>query len=247
ALAAAASVGWQALLVICCGLVVSAAYSLPPTRICGRGAVAALVLPACFVAVPYLLAVFAATGGLSAGDLVLLLGLYVGFIGRILLKDFRDVRGDALFGKRTFLVRHGRSATCRTSAVLWVAGSLVILLGVQSPTRTLAGTLLVCLAVSLWLLRVLAVDQGPRRDEAVISAIAVVGRGMMLIVLAHLGMTNASWSATASAAVLIVLTAITMGQAREMFRNGPRKAEVEIPGSVSLAGPQERSPTATTP
>jgi hypothetical protein len=42
-------------------------------------------------------------------------GLYVGFIGRIMLKDFPDVRGDALFGERTFLVRHGWRATCATT------------------------------------------------------------------------------------------------------------------------------------
>ena len=59
-------------------------------------------------------------------DLLLLAGLYAGFIGRIVLKDFRDVRGDALFGKRTFLVRHGRRATCRLSATFLVVGVSVL-------------------------------------------------------------------------------------------------------------------------
>jgi 4-hydroxybenzoate polyprenyltransferase len=47
--------------------------------------------------------------------------------GRILLKDFRDVHGDAMFGKRTFLVRHGRGVTCAVSACCWTAGTAVIL------------------------------------------------------------------------------------------------------------------------
>ena len=61
--------------------------------------------------------------GCALGDLVLLAALYVGFIGRIVLKDFRDVVGDRLFGKRTFLVRHGRGPTCVLSAGCWVAGT----------------------------------------------------------------------------------------------------------------------------
>jgi hypothetical protein len=32
----------------------------------------------------------------------------------------------ALFGKRTFLVRHGRKATCRFAAVGWIAGSTLV-------------------------------------------------------------------------------------------------------------------------
>ena len=63
---------------------------------------------------------------MRAVDLLLLAGLYAGFVGRILLKDFRDVRGDALFGKRTFLVRHGRGATCTLSAIFMTLGVSVL-------------------------------------------------------------------------------------------------------------------------
>ena len=51
------------------------------------------------LAVPYLIGLLAAGGGVHADDLFLLVRLYLGFIGRILFKDFRDVRGDILFGK----------------------------------------------------------------------------------------------------------------------------------------------------
>ena len=85
--------------------------------------VAPLALPACYVAVPYLVGVLSARGHVRVSDLPLLAALYVGFIGRIILKDFRVVRGDALFGKRTFLVRRGRVSTCRVSAALWSAGT----------------------------------------------------------------------------------------------------------------------------
>lgn len=95
ALGASAALRWQAVVVTAAGLAISAGYSLRPVRLADRGAVAAIVLPACYVGVPYLIGIFAARSFVRPGDLFLLAGLYLGFIGRILLKDFRDVRGDA--------------------------------------------------------------------------------------------------------------------------------------------------------
>src|SRR5205085_2049107 len=85
-------------------------YSRRPLRISDRGAVASFLLPVGYVAVPFLVGFFGVGGRLRARDFVLLAGLWVTFVGRILLKDFRDVEGDAMFGKRTYLVRHGRPA-----------------------------------------------------------------------------------------------------------------------------------------
>ena len=124
ALAAVAVAGWigpQALVVVVAGLLVSSAYSWQLSR---RGAVASLVLPALFVAVPFLVGLFEVRTDVRRADLVLLAGLYLGFVGRILLKDFRDLAGDTLYGKRTFLVRHGRRATCLFAAVGWTLGPL---------------------------------------------------------------------------------------------------------------------------
>src|SRR5207245_2835899 len=112
ALAASFLLQWPAPLVVLGGLVFTAAYSLRPVHLARRGVVAPMLLPLGYVAVPYLVGIFAVRNTLSRNDLLVLVGLYAGFIGRIVLKDFRDVRGDALFGKRTFLVRHGRRATC---------------------------------------------------------------------------------------------------------------------------------------
>jgi 4-hydroxybenzoate polyprenyltransferase len=51
--------------------------------------------------------------------------MYVCFMGRILLKDFRDYEGDKKFGKLNFLVRHGPKATCLLAALCWIAGNLI--------------------------------------------------------------------------------------------------------------------------
>ncbi|WP_042382712.1 UbiA family prenyltransferase [Streptacidiphilus melanogenes] len=223
ALASAASLGWGPALTVATGLVVSAAYSLPPVRLSARGAVASLVLPACYVAVPYLVGRLAAPPtARSGGDGLLLAGLYVGFIGRILLKDFRDVLGDALFGKRTFLLRHGRVWTCRFSAVCWTAGAVLLLAGAPHRTGTLVGVTAVHLAVTLWLLHGIARDDHPRREALRISAAAIVGRGLLLALLAHESMPAVHWPGWAQSGMLLALTALTLVQAATMLRHGPR-------------------------
>lgn len=211
----------RAALVVIAGLALSASYSLRPIRIADRGAVASLILPAGYVAVPYLVGIFSARSTVTPRDFALLGGLYIGFIGRILLKDFRDVRGDALFGKRTFLVRYGRRTTCISSGVCWIAGAAT-LVAVRSVTVTLVGGYVACVGIALALLRELAADRGARHDEFVISAIAIIGRGMIVVLIAHLAMRDAHWSVLASSAAIAALVVVTAGQAHNMFRHGPR-------------------------
>jgi hypothetical protein len=52
--------GKKAAVVMAAGLALSAAYSLRPVRVADRGAAASLLLPACYVAVPYLTGVLGA-------------------------------------------------------------------------------------------------------------------------------------------------------------------------------------------
>jgi hypothetical protein len=68
---------------------------------------------------------------------------------------------------------------------------------------------------------VLRTDRGPRRDEAVISAIAIVGRGMLLLLLAHLGMVAAHWPSPGYDAVTAALALVVAWQTTTMFRRGP--------------------------
>ncbi|WP_042364297.1 UbiA family prenyltransferase [Streptacidiphilus neutrinimicus] len=241
ALGSAASLGWGPGLAVAAGLAVSAAYSLPPVRLSARGAVAALVLPACYVAVPYLVGRLAAHPTAHFGDGLLLAGLYVGFVGRILLKDFRDVRGDALFGKRTFLVRHGRVWTCRFSAACWTAGAALLLAGAPHRTGTLVAVTSTLLAVTLWLLHGIARNDHPRREALRISAAAIVGRGLLLVLLAHESLPAVHWPAWAQSGLLQALTVLTLVQAGTMLRHGPR-------GRLALRVPTaEEAPLSPTP
>lgn len=240
ALAASATLRWQAVIVTAAGLVISAGYSLRPVRLADRGAIAAIVLPACYVGVPYLIGIFAARGFVRSDDLLQLAGLYLGFIGRILLKDFRDVRGDALFGKRTFLVRHGRRRTCLFSACCWTAGLIVLLATVHRPTVALAIVYAGCLAGALWLLCRLAAAEGGRRQECLIAAMAIIGRGVVLLLFAHLSMTASGWPGWRYALVIGVLGVLTAGMASSMARHGPITPIITPFGLPAAAAPYGR-------
>jgi 4-hydroxybenzoate polyprenyltransferase len=219
--------GWPVLVVLLSGLLVGAAYSLPPLRLSKRGAVASLALPLNVVGVPYLVGLLAAGGGVRRDDLVLLGGLYAAVIGRLLLKDFRDVRGDALLGKRTFLVRHGRVVTCRVSALLSVLGGGLLLLAVPDRTPSLVAAYVAGLLAVVALLARLSRVSSPREDTVLVGAIAVLGRGLLVTLLAHLSMRPLGWVAWQQAAVLLALAVLTGGLASDLLRHGP-----QVRGSV---------------
>lgn len=211
ALVTAFAVNWRVGAVVTAGLALSTAYSRPPLRLCGRGALASLLLPSGYVAVPFLVGLFSVGPAIGARELVLLAGLYLTFIGRILLKDFRDVRGDEMFGKRTFLVRHGPRRTCGASAAFWVAGSATMLL--LFPWRSLiVAVFAALLACALHGLRRLATTDGDVAQQVVIGAIAQTGRGMGVVLLAHLTMVGKGWDSTAQALVVVVLGLLYAGQ-----------------------------------
>jgi 4-hydroxybenzoate polyprenyltransferase len=236
-LAVSATFGLPAVLLTTTGLAVSAGYSIRPVRLADRGAIASLVLPACYVAVPYLLGRLAAGGAVHSGDLTLLTALYVSFIGRILLKDFRDVRGDELFGKRTFLVRHGARWTCAFSACCWTGGTVLLAVSVRRPTPAFLGAVAVGALAALALLYALARTTSPRSQERYIAAIAVVGRGVILELLAHLSMTDDRWSALDRAAVIGAIFALSAYQTVLMIRRGPisRLTTASVPATPAPA------------
>ena len=233
AIATAAIAGWPSLVVTVAGLSASAAYSLPPLRLAARGAVAALILPAGFVAVPYLVGLLSVRTTITADDALLLVALYLGFIGRILLKDFRDVRGDALFGKRTFLVRHGRRTTCIVSAAFWSLGGALVMAAVRRPTIVFLATTGIGLVAVVVLLRILASERSARRDEALISAIAIVGRTVLVLLLAQIAMTDEDWTAMKANALLAGIAIVMAGAIYEMLIHGPRsKIEMQPRSAV---------------
>lgn len=108
-------------------LMLNYSYSIKPIQISRRGILAPLLLPLAYITLPYSLG-FGITGWeLTRTSWLIMFGLYLQFIGRIILKDYRDVKGDKKHGKITPLLQFGNSAVCIVSG-LSILGSLLIFL-----------------------------------------------------------------------------------------------------------------------
>lgn len=233
ALLLAAWVGRTALAVTVLGLLVASAYSLPPVALSHRGILGPLLLPLCLLAVPFVVGVDAAGGHLDGERLAILGALYAGFVGRLLVKDFRDVRGDALLGKRTFLVRRGRAVTCALSASLWVLGSVALVL-----VPGLSWALVVCwtavLITALAVLVALAHPSDHRRDERLVASLAITGRALVLVLLLHLGLVAQGAPSARAAALMGAVTVALLLSAVHVAVHGPRMRRASIPTSTIL-------------
>ncbi len=216
-------------LVVCGGLLLAAAYSLPPIRLSGRGIVTSVLLPLGYVAVPYLLGAFSVDVTLNRRGVLLLVGLYLGFMGRLVLKDFRDEHGDRMYSKRTMLVRYGRARTCAFGAVFWTAGALVGLLALGAPPVLTAATLAYVAVVLLMLCDIArdvdSRDRGassqrptPNRDVANIASIAVIGRALVYTFVIQMVVETAGWPVGAQALIVAVTALASLGMARECRR-----------------------------
>lgn len=93
-------------------------YSLKPLRLTDRTLASPLVLAFWYTYYPLFLGFWSANRQ-DAYPWLLSIGIFLAFVARMLLKDFRDIRGDKKFGKKTFLIRYGAKATCAASVVLW--------------------------------------------------------------------------------------------------------------------------------
>jgi 4-hydroxybenzoate polyprenyltransferase len=221
ALVVAWSMNWRVGVVVSAGLALNVAYSLPPMRLSGRGVIAVVLLPLGYVALPFLVGAYAAGPTLGTHGLALLAGLYVTFIGRIVLKDFRDVTGDAQFNKRTFLLRHGRQQTCAVSAACWIIGSAALLLIV--PVWSLLSAVFVAyVACAIHGLRLLVRADHAVTEQVIIGAIASVGRGMGITLLAHLTMLDKGWSSGRQDLVYLALAVLVVGMYRAIVRERAR-------------------------
>lgn len=107
-------------------LLLNLQYSFKPLRFSYRGVIAQLLLPLGYVVYPLLLGRIVTGAAWSWLYSVILLALYLQFVARVMLKDFRDVEGDKKYGKLTFLLRHNPSFVTRWSLVSFIGSSIGI-------------------------------------------------------------------------------------------------------------------------
>jgi 4-hydroxybenzoate polyprenyltransferase len=106
--------------------------------------------------------------------------MYLLFVARINLKDFRDRDGDAAYGKPTLLLRYGKTATCVVSAVALLAADVVLLPVLRQHWFVgLAFQVYVAAAAAMLVARWRAHD---RRDEQIAIGIgAGMGNGLLIV------------------------------------------------------------------
>ena len=185
ALGAAIALGRRAVVIVAFSLLIGIAYSLRPVRLSYRTYLAPLALAVAYVAVPYALGAVATGRALRPRDALLLAALYVLFVARIVLKDFRDREGDALYGKPTLLLRFGKDLTCAVSFVALLAGNCLLVAALRpTPGLTLLLELFV-LAIAAMLHR-LRIGADGRAEQVAIGIGARMGNGLLIVVLAWL-------------------------------------------------------------
>jgi 4-hydroxybenzoate polyprenyltransferase len=185
ALAAAFPLGTQGLIIVGSSLALSYAYSVGPIRLSHRWTLAPVALALAYVTLPYALGVAIAGDGWDGRDISLVAGLFILFVARIVLKDFRDRLGDAAFGKPTLLLRLGKRATCLVSVAGAALGTGIMVAGLHAPT-SVAAMLAICGIGIEWMLVRLARTRDPRLEQVAIGIAARAGNGLLILVLAFL-------------------------------------------------------------
>ena len=115
-------ISWRAVLLFIILIIFNYIYSMPPFKISYRGGLAQMLLPMGYVVLPYLLGVLVINEQNLIISPVVMIGLYLIFCARVLLKDFRDVKGDKKYGKNTFLLRHSVKTVTNTSKFVYGLG-----------------------------------------------------------------------------------------------------------------------------
>jgi 4-hydroxybenzoate polyprenyltransferase len=171
-----------AVLILVISIAINVSYSLKPLRFSYRTFLAPLVLGVAYVAVPYSLGLAVIGSRPTSFDLIWIIGLYFMFVGRILLKDFRDRAGDKKYNKPTFLLCFGKKATCLLSASLIAIGGIIICYQVKSQLWLLI-TIICFMASIIYMLRLLYKSKVGKSEQLSIGVGAKMGNGLLIVIL----------------------------------------------------------------
>jgi 4-hydroxybenzoate polyprenyltransferase len=185
ALLAAVPLGAAAIGIVTISLLIGWAYSVGPVRFSYRTYLAPLVLAVAYVLVPYALGLVVAGVPPNRADAWLAGSLFILFIARINLKDFRDREGDARYGKPTVLLRYGKETTCAVSLAALLIANVLLVVALRPPIL-LALMIEALVAFVAYLLLQLRAAQDPHAEQVAIGIAARLGNGLLICVLAWL-------------------------------------------------------------
>jgi 4-hydroxybenzoate polyprenyltransferase len=205
AICAAIPLGGNAVVLIGAALAVSQTYSARPVRLSYRVAGAPLALGVAYVVVPYSLGIVAAAGDLHHAVSPVTGGLFLLFAARIVLKDFRDRTGDALYGKPTILLRYGKTVTCTVSIVALAAADVVLAFDLAPSPLLLVQSFVAAIAWMLWRLW-RASDE--HAEQVAIGIGARMGNGLLLMLLTWLTVTGTGASPASATIVSTVVVVV---------------------------------------
>lgn len=204
----AALIGAKAAGILCLSLLINYAYSLPPLRLSYRTHFAPIILSVAYVLIPFWLGTFVAHYTIGIGERFLAASLLCLFCGRIILKDFRDRKGDALYGKPTFLLKYGKGATCALSLVSIVFGNFLLFWSLRTASPIILLILeiyFVCIALMLYkLFR----SREHEQEQTAIGIGAKMGNGLLLTTLGLLILMRYQSPASNQIAFVGAITAI---------------------------------------
>ena len=201
------AVGPDAAGIMLLSVVIGVLYSLPPVALSYRTLLAPLTLAVAYVGIPYWAGAVAVGGSLRAFDLPLMGALYLLFVGRIILKDFRDREGDAAHGKPTFLLEHGKRATCLVSLGAVCAGDALLVATLAGRWWLAALLQIYILGIAVMLYRLYLVD-GREDEQLSIGVGAKMGNGLLATLLGVLILANQGADWITQVAFGLALTAL---------------------------------------
>ncbi len=173
----------RAAIYICISLLVNLIYSLPPIKISHRPIITPLFLPIGYVIIPFLIGRSIYDNRLSLTSLMLIVALYSIFVGRIILKDFRDREGDQKMGKKTFLLVYGKKKVLQTSAVAFSFGYILLLIILILNFGLLSTLTIFYFLLLLWTILLINNSHKINDEQLAIGLGAKIGNGLLITVL----------------------------------------------------------------
>jgi 4-hydroxybenzoate polyprenyltransferase len=213
------------LLFVVAGAVLNIFYSVSPFKISYRGILASLWLPLSYVVLPFLAGAFINEGNLTRIGWYILAAEYSCFVGRILLKDFRDYEGDKKFGKLNFLVRHGPIQTCLVSAAAWLIGDLIATVNLHHSFPVFIYLIQPLICIILYELYLLAHEQDYDLKLLEVSAIGRTGNAIALALLTTLTLQAFNYSAMQKNLTILAVGIFMALNARALWGGAALKKE----------------------
>lgn len=123
---------WPVLLLFCCLFVLNIVYSLKPIQLSHRGGLAPLLLPLGYIVLTVNAGLLLTQTPYDTQVILFVVAMYLHFMARIILKDHRDVRGDAKAGKKTLVLKYGNKTVIDLSIALFTTSTILLAAIMQS-------------------------------------------------------------------------------------------------------------------